>query len=123
MTTEERAELILKPYHKDCAPIWNDLERDIAAAIRDAVAEGTKDARNATGMENWRLRAIQAEALNAIYQTKLDTMREQARDALAPFARLADERDGTDEMCLIQVMASELHAARDAYLALGGKIE
>ena len=120
MTPEERAARFGQEYWpgyilENFDPV--EMESAIAAAIRDAVEEGTKDARNATGMENWRLRAIQAEALNAIYQTRLDTTREQAFTALEPFARLA----GTHSARLVP--PKELVDARDAYLALGGKIE
>ena len=39
MTPEERAGALLMRYPSAVPPIWSDLQRDIAAAIRDAVAE------------------------------------------------------------------------------------
>ena len=46
----------------------------------------------------------------------------QARTALEPFARLAPIAGKEEYVEIIHIMASELRAARDAYVALGGKI-
>ena len=111
MTPEERAELILSRYHKDCAPIWDDLKREIAAAIRDAVAE--------------------AEFRYSVAAKAHDDLLEggaKARAALEPFARLADSyRDVADRRFNLEgdapnISSDQLRAARDAYLALGGKL-
>ena len=113
MTPEERAELIL-------ASIESVQDHDyrlgfIEQSIRDVVAEAEKaafqKARTAAAIEGGQA---------------ITPMLDQARAALEPFAKVASWYycDGPPYPALMQPNSVDHYlTARDAYLALGGKLE
>lgn len=102
MTPQEQAVAVVREIIRQGAWVWSNdgkikAEPIIAAAIRDAVVEE-------------RLR-------------RLPPILEQARTALEPFARLAEQYcdDSTDYVISVPIREEELRAAREAWLVLGGE--
>ena len=135
MTPEERAELIL-------VSIESVQDRDyrlgfIEQSIRDAAAktevvmkqviqerdEAKRERNYWERQAHDQLRSVveRNEAIGKM-RSQQESERDQARAALEPFARLAYAYDGWNGGGSTIVVIEQLRNARDAYLALGGKL-
>lgn len=149
MTPDERADAIADRFMGVCL-VYGETERlhaAIAAAIREAVTEAEATAKQAIeqrdeanrqrncaahkAAQNWQMYLNVSRAATT-YREERDNLgfaRFQVLTALEPFALLADYyRDLADRRFNLEgdaptISSSQLRAARDAYLALGGETE